>query len=127
MRSPYDGWEQHASNPKDYVSYLLKCGYTVSDTYLNDVLNLVPRAVALLAGASVHPESAPTRTTPAIVRAPRGVRRPGGTKAPTTKAAIGKIDAEHWLTSAKRTPIDGGGLLTPLYVVIHYTEGFYCR
>ena len=42
MRSPYDGWEQHASNPKDYISYLLKCGYTVSDTYLNDVLNLVP-------------------------------------------------------------------------------------
>ena len=70
MRSPYDGWEQHASNPRDYISYLLKCGYTVSDTYLNDVLNLVPRAVALLAGASVHPESAPTRATPAIVRTP---------------------------------------------------------
>jgi hypothetical protein len=59
MRSPYDGWERHASNPKDYISYLLKCDYTVSDTYLNDVLNLVPKAIALLAGTSVHPESAP--------------------------------------------------------------------
>ena len=125
MRSPYDGWEEHANNPKDYISYLLKCGYTVSDTYLNDVLNLVPKAVALLAGASVHPESAPARGTPVIVRSPAGVRRPGVTKVPTTKRAIGKIDAEHWLTSAKRAAIDGGSLLTPLYVVIHYTEGFY--
>jgi N-acetyl-anhydromuramyl-L-alanine amidase AmpD/N-acetylmuramoyl-L-alanine amidase len=124
MRSPYDGWDKHASNPRDYISYLLKCGYTVSDTYLNDVLNLVPRAIALLAGASVHPESVPTRDTKLIVKAPARVRRPGTTKVPTTKAAIGKIDAEHWLTTAKRAPIDGGGLLTPLYVVIHYTEGF---
>ena len=124
MRSPYDGWENHASNPKDYISYLLKCGYTVSDTYLNDVLNLVPRAIALLAGASVHPESAPTGGTSAIVKEPARVRRPSATKVPATKGAIGKIDAEHWLTTAKRAPIDGGGLLTPLYVVIHYTEGF---
>ena len=124
MRSPYDGWENHASNPKDYVSYLLKCGYTVSDTYLNDVLNLVPRAVAMLAGASVHPESAPTGGTSAIVKEPARVRRPSATKVPATKGAIGKIDAEHWLTTAKRAPIDGGGLLAPLYVVIHYTEGF---
>jgi N-acetyl-anhydromuramyl-L-alanine amidase AmpD/N-acetylmuramoyl-L-alanine amidase len=117
MRSPYDGWERHASNPKDYISYLLKCDYTVSDTYLNDVLNLVPKAIALLAGTSVHPESAPPRGTPTIARAPAGV--------PPTKGAIGKIDAEHWLTTAKRAPIDGGSFLTPLYVVIHYTEGFY--
>jgi N-acetyl-anhydromuramyl-L-alanine amidase AmpD/N-acetylmuramoyl-L-alanine amidase len=124
MRSPYEGWETHASNPTDYISYLLKCCYTVSDTYLNDVLNLVPKAIALLAGASVHPKSAPTRSTPAIVKAPAGVRRRGATKVPLTKAAIGKIDAEHWLTTAKRAPIDGGNPLTPLYVVIHYTEGF---
>jgi len=124
MRSPYDGWEKHASNPRDYVSYLLKCGYTVSDTYLNDVLNLVPKAVALLAGASVHPESTPFRGTPAIVRAPARVQRPAATNVPSTKGVIGKIDAEHWLTTAKRAPIDGGSLLTPLYVVIHYTEGF---
>jgi N-acetyl-anhydromuramyl-L-alanine amidase AmpD/N-acetylmuramoyl-L-alanine amidase len=124
MRSPYDGWETHASNPKDYISYLLKCGYTVSDTYLNDVLNLVPKAIALLAGASVHPKSAPTRGTPAIVKAPAAGRRRGATKVPPTKAAIGNIDAEHWLTTAKRAPIDGGNPLTPLYVVIHYTEGF---
>ena len=43
---------------------------------------------------------------------------------PPTKAVTGKIDAEHWLTTAKRAPIDGGGVLTLLYVVIHYTEGF---
>ena len=116
MRSVYNEWEEHASNPKDYISYLLKCGYTVSDTYLNDVLNLVPKAIALLAGASVHPQSAPPRRKPAIVRAPAGVSPAKGT--------IGKIDVEHWLTTAKRVPIDGGSLLTPLYVVIHYTEGF---
>jgi N-acetyl-anhydromuramyl-L-alanine amidase AmpD len=124
MRSPYAGWEMHASNPRDYISYLLKCGYTVSDTYLNDVLNLVPKAIALLAGASIHPKSAPTRGTPAIVKAPAGGRRRGTTKVPPTKAAIGKIDADHWLSTAKRAPIDGGNPLTPLYVVIHFTEGF---
>ena len=116
MRSVYNGWEEHASNPKDFVSYLLKCGYTVSDTYLNDVLNLVPKAIALLAGASVHPQSAPARGTPGTAKAPAGMPRP--------KGAIGKIDVEHWLTTAKRVPIAGGGPLTPLYVVIHYTEGF---
>ena len=88
------------------------------------VLNLVPRAVALLAGASVHPESAPTGVTSAIVKDLARVRRPSATKVPATKEPIGKIDAEHWLTTAKRAPIDGGGLLAPLYVVIHYTEGF---
>jgi N-acetyl-anhydromuramyl-L-alanine amidase AmpD/N-acetylmuramoyl-L-alanine amidase len=124
MRSPYADWETHASNPRDYVSYLLKCGYTVSDTYLNDVLNLVPKAIELLAGASVHPKSAPTRGTPAVVKAPAGVRKRGATKVPSALGAIGKIDADHWLTTAKRAPIDGGGSLTPLYVVIHYTEGF---
>jgi N-acetyl-anhydromuramyl-L-alanine amidase AmpD len=124
MRSPYEGWEMHASNPKDYISYLLKCGYTVSDTYLNNVLNLVPKAIALLAGASVHPKTAPTRGTPAIVKVPAGGRRRGAKKVPPTKAAIGKIDADHWLSTAKRAPIDGGNPLTPLYVVIHFTEGF---
>jgi N-acetylmuramoyl-L-alanine amidase len=88
------------------------------------VLNLVPKAIALLAGASVHPKSTPTPGAPAIAKTPEGARRRGATKVPATKGAIGKIDAEHWLTTAKRAPIDGGSLLTPLYVVIHYTEGF---
>ena len=127
MRSPYDGWEEHASNPEDYISYLLKCGYTVSNTYLNEVMSLVPKAIALLAGASVHPETAPddgSPATPSIASAPEGIPGPGSDTAPTTKRSVGKIDADHWLSSAEREHIDGGNPLTRLYVVIHYTEGF---
>ena len=117
----------HASNPEDYISYLLKCGYTVSNTYLNEVMSLVPKAIALLAGASVHPETAPddgSPATPSIASAPEGIPGPGTDTAPTTKRSVGKIDADHWLSSAEREHIDGGNPLTPLYVVIHYTEGF---
>jgi len=127
MRSPYDGWEEHASNPEDYIGYLLKCGYTESNTYLNEVMSIVPKAIALLTGANVHPETAPadaSTATPSIASAPEGTPGPGTVSAPTTKRAVGKIDADHWLSSAEQEPIDGGNPFTPLYVVIHYTEGF---
>jgi N-acetyl-anhydromuramyl-L-alanine amidase AmpD/N-acetylmuramoyl-L-alanine amidase len=127
MRSPYHGWEEHASNPKDYISYLLKCGYTESPTYLNEVMSLLPKAIALLAGASAHPETAPAGGWPAtltITAAPKSSPGPGAANAPRVKGSVGKVDADHWLSSAKREHIDGGNPLTPLYVVIHYTEGF---
>ncbi|MGV3663127.1 MAG: N-acetylmuramoyl-L-alanine amidase [Prosthecobacter sp.] len=127
MRSPYEGWAEHASNPKDYISYLLKCGYTVSNTYLNEVLGLVPKAIALLAGASPHPatSSSGSSTAPVVIAsAPQTAAAPVAPNAPAITGSVGKIDADHWLSSSKRVVIAGGNSLTPLYVVIHYTEGY---
>jgi len=48
QRDVYRGWTEHTGSTSDFVGFLLKQGYTVSDTYLPNVLKLVPRAAALL-------------------------------------------------------------------------------
>jgi len=42
----------------------------------------------------------------------------------STVTSIGEITSDHWLDTAKRAPIGTGGQLEPLFVVIHYTEGY---
>ncbi len=49
QRDVYRGWTEHTGSTSDFVSFLLKRGYTVSNTYLPNVLKLVPKAAALLA------------------------------------------------------------------------------
>ena len=49
QRDVYHGWTEHTGSAADYIDYLLKCGYTTSDTYKNEVLSLVPKAAVLLA------------------------------------------------------------------------------
>jgi N-acetylmuramoyl-L-alanine amidase len=77
--------------------------------------------------SGLKPETAPAGGSPAtltITAAPKSSPGPGAANAPRVKGSVGKVDADHWLSSAKREHIDGGNPLTPLYVVIHYTEGF---
>lgn len=40
------------------------------------------------------------------------------------KESIGEITSDHWLSSATKVPIGQGNELTPLFVVIHFTEGW---
>ena len=49
QRDVYHGWTEHTGSSEDFVGYLLQQGYTVSNTYLANVLSLVPKAAVLLA------------------------------------------------------------------------------
>lgn len=49
QRDVYRGWTEHTGSSAEFISFLLECGYTSSNTYQNHVLSLVPRAAALLA------------------------------------------------------------------------------
>lgn len=52
MRSPYRGWNDHTSEAREFIQFLLNCGYTTNDTYENTVVDkLVPRAIELLSAA----------------------------------------------------------------------------
>ena len=48
QRDVYRGWTEHTGSAADYIDYLLKCGYTSSNTYQHEVLSLVPKAAVLL-------------------------------------------------------------------------------
>lgn len=48
QRDVYRGWTEHTGSAADFIDYLLDCGYTNSDTYLNEVMSLVPKAAVLL-------------------------------------------------------------------------------
>jgi hypothetical protein len=49
QRDVYRGWTEHTDSAAEFISFLLECGYTTSDTYQNHVISLIPRAAALLA------------------------------------------------------------------------------
>lgn len=130
MRSPYDGWEDYSSDPKEYIDFLLRCGYTVSDTYLDEVMSLLPKAAALLAGASSHPGSMPVgapQLPPPISSVIVPIPPTGSGFSPSGVNSVGNVDSEHWLSTAKKEKISGGNNLKPRYVVIHYTEGFSAK
>lgn len=48
MRDVYRGWNERTGSASEFIDYLLDCGYTSSDTYLHEVLSLVPKATVLL-------------------------------------------------------------------------------
>lgn len=64
-RSPYNGWENHASDPIGYIRFLAERGYATSAGYADAVLKLLPEAMQLLAnaaeGGSPVEESEPPR------------------------------------------------------------------
>jgi N-acetylmuramoyl-L-alanine amidase/Mannosyl-glycoprotein endo-beta-N-acetylglucosaminidase len=47
-RSPYAGWEQYANSPRDYLKFIVDCGYCPDNGYVNKVVSLLPEASRLL-------------------------------------------------------------------------------
>jgi N-acetylmuramoyl-L-alanine amidase len=58
MRPVYDGWNTHTNPSREFIRFLLACGYTESNTYLDEVTSLVPSATLLLSRQAT-PISAP--------------------------------------------------------------------
>jgi hypothetical protein len=52
-RTPYLGWETHASDPHAYVSFLKACGYAGDPLYVDKVMSLLPQAETMLAAQSL--------------------------------------------------------------------------
>lgn len=53
-RSPYVGWEQHAKDPRAYVTFLKSKGYAGDPLYVDKVMSLLPKAEAILAAQTVE-------------------------------------------------------------------------
>ena len=47
-RDIYKGWRKRADDPRKFIQFLLDCGYTTSDTYLDNVMRLMKEADTLL-------------------------------------------------------------------------------
>lgn len=47
-RPVYDGWNCHTHPPREFIRFLLACGYTESNTYLDEVMRLLPNAMLAL-------------------------------------------------------------------------------
>lgn len=47
-REPYRGWEQYNASPKDYLKFIVDCGYCPDNGYVNKVTGFLPEASKLL-------------------------------------------------------------------------------
>lgn len=84
--------------------------------------------LALLLSKRVHAGDAPASSATLEVGADGKLiskeNAPDPAAAAPHIASVGEIDSDHWLTNAKREPIGQGAELKPIFLVIHYTEGY---
>lgn len=88
----------------------------------------VNERVAQFTSKRVRPADVP-ESGGALERGPDGKLRLAGGDTPAArlssfKEPTGEISSDHWLDTAQREPIGTGDHLEPLFVVIHYTEGY---